>query len=97
MSEYSFEDSLNKALQDPEFRKIWAKSYTSRSIQRAICRAYDKTKIPFEGVAREAKINKKKLEKFYFGEGNPRIKTLNRIAKVFGMKVKIEFVPIDEL
>ena len=88
-----FDDFLQEQLQDPEFRAEYEALQPERAIIQAIIDARRSTGISQKELAEKTGIAQGDISKLENGNGNPSIRTLQRLAKGMGMKLKIEFVP----
>ena len=63
---------------------------------RAILEARIEQNITQKELARRTGIDQGDISKLEYGARNPSLKLLKRLAKGLNMKLKIEFVPMDE-
>ena len=89
----SFRTSLNEQLKDPEFREEWEKSEPEAQIMKAMLEARREKGLTQKELAEITGINQADISKLENGNGNPSVRTLQRLADGLGMKVKLELVP----
>mgnify|MGYP004451443059 CR=1 FL=1 len=88
-----FDDFLNEQLQDPEFRAEYEALQPEHAIIQAIIDARKQSGLTQKELAVRTGIAQGDISKLENGNGNPSIKTLQRLAKAMGMTLKVEFVP----
>ena len=88
---YTFEDDLKERLKNPKFRKIWEDEKLEREIGAMIIRLRIKLKISQRALAKKLKTSQAAVCRLEMAEANPSLKSLKRLAKVFGKKLVIEF------
>ncbi len=88
-----FDDFLQEQLKDPEFRAEYEALQPEHAIIQAIIDARRNTGLSQRELAEKTGIAQGDISKLENGNGNPSIRTLQRLAKGMGMKLKIEFVP----
>ena len=89
-----FNDYLNKQLADPEFKKEWEALEPEFAIVQAMIDARKESGLTQKQLSERTGIAQADISKLESGNGNPSIKTLQRLAAGMGMRVKIEFQPI---
>ena len=90
-----FNDFLNEQLADEEFKKEYDNLEAEFSVIQALIDARKAAGITQEQLAHLTGINQADISKLENGNANPSFKKLKRIAEGLGMKVKIEFVPVN--
>lgn len=91
-----FEDYLNEQLKDPELRIEYDALEPEFSLMQSMIDARKKTGITQKELSERTGISQSDISKFEKGNGNPSLKTLQRLAKGLGMCVKIEFKPLSQ-
>lgn len=91
MKHRTFDEVLNDQLKDPEFREIWEGNALKREITSAIIGERIKRKMTQQEVAQKAGIKQPSLARVESGGVMPSIRTLEKIATVFGRKLEIRF------
>ena len=91
MKHRTFDEVLNDQLKDPEFREIWEGNALKREITSAIIGERIKRKMTQQEVAQRAGIKQPSLARVESGGVMPSIRTLEKIATVFGRKLEIRF------
>ena len=89
-----FNDYLKKQLSDPEFKKEWDALEPEFAIVQAMIDARKKSGLTQKQLSERTGIAQADISKLESGNGNPSVKTLQRLAAGMGMRVKIEFQPI---
>lgn len=89
-----FNDYLKKQLSDPEFKKEWDTMEPEFAIVQAMIDARKESGLTQKQLSERTGIAQADISKLESGNGNPSVKTLQRLAAGMGMRVKIEFQPI---
>ena len=89
----NFRSTLDECLKDPEFRAEWDALEPEFQIVRAIVEGRAAKGITQKELADITGINQGDISKLENGNGNPSLRTLERIAKGLDMRLKLEFVP----
>ena len=89
-----FNDYLKKQLSDPEFKKEWDALEPEFAIVQAMIDARKESGLTQKQLSEHTGIAQADISKLESGNGNPSVKTLQRLAAGMGMRVKIEFQPI---
>ncbi|MCD8192364.1 MAG: helix-turn-helix domain-containing protein [Oscillospiraceae bacterium] len=93
----NFDDYLQERLQDPEFKSEYDALEPEFSLIRAMLDARREAGLTQKQLSERTGISQSDISKFETGNGNPSLKTLQRLAAGMGMKVKIEFQPINRV
>ncbi|MCD8099864.1 MAG: helix-turn-helix domain-containing protein [Oscillospiraceae bacterium] len=93
----NFDDYLQERLQDPEFKAEYDALEPEFSLIRAMLDARREAGLTQKQLSERTGISQSDISKFETGNGNPSLKTLQRLAAGMGMKVKIEFQPINRV
>lgn len=86
----------SEQLQDPEFLEYYLDMQPAADISKAIIGARMKLGITQQELARRSGVIQGDISRLESCEGSPTLKTLKRIAKALNMRVKIEFIPLDD-
>lgn len=89
-----FNDYLKKQLSDPEFKQEWNALEPEFAIVQAMIDARKESGLTQKQLSERTGIAQADISKLESGNGNPSVKTLQRLAAGMGMRVKIEFQPI---
>ena len=89
----SFRDSLNKRLENDNFRKEYENIQPEMNIIRAMIAARKDQNLTQADLATRTGINQAYISKLENGSKNPSLKMLKRLAEGLNMDLKIEFVP----
>lgn len=88
-----FDDFLKEQLKDTEIKAEYEALEPEFAIIQAMIDARKLKGITQKELSERTGIAQGDISKLENGNGNPSIKTLQRLAKAMGMSVKIEFVP----
>ena len=91
----TFDAYLEEKLQDPEFKKEWDALEPEFQIIRAIMEGREENHMTQAELAEATGINQANISRLENATANPSLRTLKRLAAGLGMKLKLEFVPID--
>ena len=89
----TFNDMLDKQMQDDEFRKEYEAIQPEMDVIRAIVDARKSQNLTQKELAERTGINQADISKIENGTRNPSLNLLKRLADGMGMALKIEFVP----
>ena len=89
----TFNDMLEKQLEDDEFRKEYEAIQPEMDVIRAIVDARASQNLTQEELAERTGINQADISKIENGTRNPSLNLLKRLADGMGMVLKIEFIP----
>ncbi len=88
-----FDDFLSQQMKDPEFRAEYEALEPEFSIMQAMIEARRSCGLTQKQLAERTGIAQADISKLESGNGNPSLRTLQRLAAGMGMRVKIEFRP----
>lgn len=88
-----FNDFLNEQLQDPEVKAEYDALEPEFAIIQAMIDARKAKGITQKELSERTGIAQGDISKLENGNGNPSVRTLQRLASAMGMTLKIEFVP----
>ena len=89
----TFNDMLEKQLEDDEFRKEYEAIQPEMDVIRAIVDARASQNLTQKELAERTGINQANISKIENGTRNPSLNLLKRLADGMGMALKIEFIP----
>ncbi len=89
----TFNDMLDKQMQDDEFRKEYESIQPEMDVIRALVDARNSQNLTQKELAERTGINQADISKIENGTRNPSLNLLKRLADGMGMVLKIEFVP----
>ena len=89
----TFNDFLEKRLNDPNFRKEYDALEPEFSIIQAIIDARKNSGLTQKELAEKTGITQGDISRLENGNSNPSLRTLLRLAEGMGMKLRLEFVP----
>ncbi len=93
----SFDEMLEKQLQDESFRKEYEAIQPEMDVIRAIVEARCSKHMTQKELAEKTGINQADISKLERGIRNPSINLLKRLAEGMDMVLKIEFIPKQEI
>ena len=88
-----FDDFLNEQLNDIEIRSEYEALQPEHALIQAMIDARQESGITQKELAKRTGIAQGDISKLERGNVNPSIRTFQRLAKVMGKVLKIEFVP----
>lgn len=88
---YTFEEDLRERLKNPEFKKVWENSRIERELGSMIIGLRIKLRMSQRALAKKLKTSQAAVCKLELAEANPSLRSLKRLAKVFGKQLIIEF------
>ena len=91
----SLNDAISKKMREPEFAADWDALEPEFQIIRAIIEGREENNFTQAQLAQATGIHQANISKLENGSGNPSLRTLKRLAAGMGMKLKLEFVPLD--
>ena len=89
----TFNDMLEKQLEDDEFRKEYEAIQPEMDVISAIVDARASQNLTQKELAERTGINQADISKIENGTRNPYLNLLKRLADGMGMVLKIEFIP----
>lgn len=89
----TFNDMLEKQLEDDEFRKEYEAIQPEMDVIIAIVDARASQNLTQKELAERTGINQADISKIENGTRNPSLNLLKRLADGMGMTLKIEFIP----
>ena len=92
----NYKDFLNEQLQNKNFKKEYDALEAEFSIIQAILDARKASGLTQKDLADRTGIAQADISKLENGNANPSLKTLQRLADGMGMKLKLEFVPVNK-
>ena len=89
----TFDDMLNKQMQNEEFRKEYESIQPEIDVIRAIVEARNSLHLTQKELAERTGINQADISKIENETRNPSLNLLKRLAEGMDMVLKIEFIP----
>lgn len=89
----NFRQTLNKEMENDEFRKEWESLNTEFQVLKVVLEARNEQHITQKQLSEMTGIAQGDISKIENGNANPSIKTLKRIANALGKDVKLTFEP----
>ncbi len=89
----TFNDMLDKQMQNEDFRKEYEAIQPEMDVIRAVVEARTSQNLTQKELAERSGINQADISKIENGTRNPSLNLLKRLADGMGMALKIEFVP----
>ncbi len=91
----NFNDFLNEQLKNPNLKKEYDALEPEFSIIQAMIDARKISGLTQKDLAEKTGIAQADISRLESGNANPSLKTLQRLAEGMGMKLKLEFVPVN--
>lgn len=91
----NFRETLNEQLKNPEFKKEWDALEPEYQIIKAMLDTRNEKAITQKQLADITGIPQADISRLENGNANPSLRTLQRLADGMGMKLKLEFVPVN--
>lgn len=89
----TFEQALEEQMKDPEFKAEYEALEPEFAIIQAIIDARKDAGFTQKELAERTGIAQADISKLENGNANPSLRTLKRLAKGLGMRLKVEFMP----
>lgn len=89
----TFRGSLNKRMENENFRKEYEDIQPEMDIIRAIVKARKEQQITQAELAARTGINQGDISRLERGTRNPSLNMLKKLASGLGLQLKIEFLP----
>lgn len=90
-----YKDFLNEQLKNENFKKEYDALEAEFSIIQAMLYARKASGLTQKDLAERTGIAQADISKLENGNANPSLRTLQRLADGMGMKLKLEFVPVN--
>lgn len=90
-----FREFLEEQLQDPEVRAEYDALEAEFMLVQALIDARRKCGLTQKQLSERTGIAQSDISRLEGGNGNPSLKTLQRLAAGMGMRVRIEFQPVS--
>lgn len=91
----NYKDFLNEQLRNDDFKKEYDALEAEFSIIQALLDARKNSGLTQMDLAERTGIAQADISKLENGNANPSLKTLQRLAEGMGMRLKVEFVPVN--
>ncbi len=91
----NFRETLNEQLNNPEFKKEWDALEPEYQIIKAMLDTRNEKAMTQKQLADITGIPQADISRLENGNANPSLRTLQRLADGMGMKLKLEFVPVN--
>lgn len=91
-----FEKLLAEQLEDPEFKAEWDALQPELAIAQAMIDAKDAAEMAQQRLSEMTGIAQEDISKLESGNGNPTLRTLQRLAAGMGRRLRIEFLPVAQ-
>ena len=92
----NFRETLNEQLKNPEFKKEWDALDPEYQIIKAMLDTRNEKAVTQKQLADITGIPQADISRLENGNANPSLRTLQRLAEGMGMRLKLEFVPINQ-
>jgi transcriptional regulator with XRE-family HTH domain len=91
----TLENALQKRMEEPQFRAEYEALEPEFAIMQAMIEARKNTGLTQKQLCERTGIAQGDISKLENGSANPSLKTLQRLATGMGMKLRIEFLPMQ--
>lgn len=91
----NFRETLNEQMKNPEFKKEWDALEPEYQIIKAMLDTRNEKSITQKQLADITGIPQADISRLENGNANPSLRTLQRLADGMGMRLKLEFVPVN--
>lgn len=91
----NFRETLNQQLKNPEFKEEWDELEPEYKIIKAMLSSRAEKSMTQKQLADITGISQADISRLENGNANPSLRTLVRLADGMGMKLKLEFVPVN--
>ena len=88
-------DAMRKKQQEPAFAAEWDTLAPEEQIVRVIIEGREENHLTQNQLAHATGIHQTNISKLESGTANPSLRTLKRLAAGMGMRLKLEFVPVQ--
>ena len=93
--EKNFRETWNERMKDPEFKKEWDALEPEYQIIRVMLNSRAEKSLTQQQLSKITGIPQADISRLENGNANPSLRTLQRLAEGMGMKLKLEFVPVN--
>ena len=90
----TLDEFLDEQLQDPKFKEEYDALEPEFTVMQALIDARKDSGMTQKELSAVTGISQADISRLEHGNGNPSLKTLQRIAKALQMSLRIEFVPM---
>ena len=87
--------TITKKMREPSFAAEWDSLEPEEQIVRAIIEGREERHLTQNQLADATGIHQTNISKLESGTANPSLRTLKRLAAGMGMRLKLEFVPVQ--
>lgn len=87
--------TITKKMREPAFAAEWDSLEPEEQIVRAIIEGREERHLTQNQLADATGIHQTNISKLESGTANPSLHTLKRLAAGMGMRLKLEFVPVQ--
>ncbi len=91
----NFRETLNEQMKNPEFKQEWDLLEAEFSIAMAMLDARKATGLTQKELAVRTGISQSDISQLENGTADPSLKTLQRLADGMGMRLRLEFIPMN--
>ena len=91
----NFRETWNERMKDPEFKKEWDALEPEYQIVRVMLNSRAEKSLTQQQLSKITGIPQADISRLENGNANPSLRTLQRLAEGMGMKLKLEFVPVN--
>ena len=86
-----FEKSLERSLEDPEFKRLWEEDELEYQIISELIALRSELNLTQEQLSQITGVRQSNISRIECGNSLPSLRTLQKIADATGKKLKLEF------
>lgn len=90
-----FDKMLKKEMKNPEFKAAYEALEPEYNLIQALIDARKSQNLTQKQLSELTGVDQADISKIETGSSNPTLKMLQRLANGMGMKIRLEFVPLD--
>ena len=94
MIETKFKDFLKEQMNDPDFRKEYEALEFEDAIAQSLVYARKSSRLTQKQLSKKTGVTQPDISKIENGNANPSLRTLQQFGTGFGMKMKLEILPM---
>lgn len=89
----TFEESLSRDLEDPEFRHEWDRLWLANTVSLQLVKYRAKHHLSQTALAKKLGVQQSAVARLEAGEHNPSFETLCRLSSSLGMEFLVDIAP----
>lgn len=92
----SLNDLISEQMDDPAFRAEWERTFLARAVANEVIRYRRDHDLSQHALAQRLGVSQAVVGRLELGEHEPKLSTLSRLARMLGMRFRIEIHPADD-